>query len=197
MYDDTIEKYFDSLADKWDDFKECDDKTLLELLKRAGVKKGDRVLDVGCGTGVITGLLRDLSNNPVVGVDVSNGMLSVARKKYAGDEKVSFIHSDILALEDDKLYDALVIYNAYPHILDVAALRDKAYSLLRDGGRLIIVHSIGRGELNKHHLKHAATVSRLLSAPTKEAESYAPLFAVTTAEESENDYLLVLTKTGV
>ena len=181
MYDDTIEKYFDSLADKWDDFKECDDNTLLFLLERAGVKKGDRVLDVGCGTGVITGLLRDLSNNPVVGVD----------------EKVSFIHSDILALEDDKLYDALVIYNAYPHILDVAALRDKAYSLLRDGGRLIIVHSIGRGELNKHHLKHAATVSRLLSAPTKEAESYAPLFAVTTAEESENDYLLVLTKTGV
>lgn len=52
------------------------------LLEAAGVGSGDRVLDVGCGTGVLARAALSLvgDGGQVVGVDPNEGMLSVARR---------------------------------------------------------------------------------------------------------------------
>jgi ubiquinone/menaquinone biosynthesis C-methylase UbiE len=52
-----------------------------DLVERAGVEHGDRVLDVACGTGVVARVAsaRVGSTGRVVGLDVNSGMLDVAR----------------------------------------------------------------------------------------------------------------------
>ena len=62
------------------------DKWPARVLEAAGVKEGDAVLDVACGTGVLT-LAPDEkvgANGFTTGVDINDGMLSVARKKSSG-----------------------------------------------------------------------------------------------------------------
>ncbi len=53
-----------------------------EVLKAAGVGSGDRVLDIGCGTGVLARAALRLvgDSGEVMGVDPNEGMLSVARR---------------------------------------------------------------------------------------------------------------------
>ncbi len=63
-----------------------------------------RILEVGCGTGNLTRELVKLGYE-VVGVDVSEGMLEVARKKVPG---VRFVRADVRDLALGEEYDAVV-----------------------------------------------------------------------------------------
>jgi len=60
---------------------------------------GDRsVLDLGCGTGVPTAKIFTDSGRPVVGIDISEGMLRLAREQVP---EADFRHGDIAALPAD------------------------------------------------------------------------------------------------
>ena len=78
----AIKDYFDTMANSWDAMEKKKDEEILPLLKRIVIQKGDYVLDLGCGTGRITGLLHSLNEGPVFGLDISSNMISLARKKY-------------------------------------------------------------------------------------------------------------------
>ncbi|WP_045746924.1 MULTISPECIES: class I SAM-dependent methyltransferase [Actinoplanes] len=56
------------------------------------------VLDLGCGTGVPTAAILTASDHQVVGVDISQGMLALARAQVPEAE---FVHADFAALPDD------------------------------------------------------------------------------------------------
>jgi ubiquinone/menaquinone biosynthesis C-methylase UbiE len=57
-----------------------------ELLRAAALRLGERVLDVGCGTGIVARLAADAvgSEGSVAGLDVEPGMLAVARSAAVG-----------------------------------------------------------------------------------------------------------------
>ena len=189
-----IEQFFDRLAPHWDEEQDCKGEVKRALLEKVGIGRGARVLDVACGTGAITEELHDITGENVLGIDVSGEMINVAREKFAGKDWATFEKADFFCFEREQKFDYIVIYNAYPHFMDVSALRDKAYSLLKEGGRLAIIHSIGRNCLNSHHKQHAMHVSRMIGAPLDEAKSFADFFAVEIAEEDDEHYLLVLKK---
>src|SRR6516165_10931935 len=56
------------------------------LLLGAGLRRGMRVADVGCGVGMVTGLLAELvgPEGHVVGIDVSTAQLASARERLNG-----------------------------------------------------------------------------------------------------------------
>lgn len=194
MTNEIVEKYFDNLAGEWDSYQECPADVKRALLEKVGIGEGARVLDVACGTGAITEELHALTGREVLGIDLSGEMIAVAKRKFAGCDWAEFERIDFLDMPEDEVFDDIVIYNAYPHFLDPRALAKKAHVLLKDGGRLAIVHSLGRNILNSHHKQHAMHVSRMIGSPLDEAQSFAPLFTVELAEEDDKHYLLVLTR---
>jgi ubiquinone/menaquinone biosynthesis C-methylase UbiE len=68
------------------------------LLKRAGARPGERVLDVGCGMGTSTLRLAEQVGpaGSVLGIDISEPMLALARRRAAGRgiSNLSFLRAD-------------------------------------------------------------------------------------------------------
>ena len=72
----------------------------------SGVSDGDRILDVGCGTGSLTGVLADFAGvKSIVGIDLAEVYLESARNRIR-DPRVSFKTGDATNLPlADKNFD--------------------------------------------------------------------------------------------
>lgn len=100
-----------------------------------GPRPGERVLDLGAGTGVSTAELAR-SGAHAVGVDLSLGMLRAGRR--ARPDTV-LLAGDALALPfPDGAFDAVTISFALRNIVDVAAALDEMARVTRPGGRLVV-----------------------------------------------------------
>ena len=117
------------------------DRHLLSLLNLAA---SDRVLDVGCGTGVLTRMIADrleaAAGGESVGIDAAAKMIEVARKKRASEKcRFEVMAAEALAF-DDMSFDAVVSSLFFHHVpldLKQKALAE-AYRVLKPGGRLVI-----------------------------------------------------------
>jgi len=114
-----------------------------KAVDRLGLRPGDRVLEIGCGTGRNLSHLRNAvgDGGRVYGVDISPGMLAKARDLRArqGWSNVDLIEQDALHFDASVPLDGVIFglsYNTIPHHLMV--LRH-AWSLLRPGGTLVIM----------------------------------------------------------
>lgn len=99
--------------------------------------EGKSVLEIGCGTGRHTQKLLK-KNNKVTGVDLSEGMLAVARKKNSQGD-VQFIQADFLSFDfKGKLFDFILCSLVIEHITDLVLFFQKAKNCLKPKGRLYI-----------------------------------------------------------
>jgi len=100
-----------------------------------GLRPGERVLDVGAGTGISTEEL-GRSGAYAVGVDLSVGMLQAGR---GSGRSVPLVGGDALRLPfPDASFDAVTISYALRNVVDTgAALRELA-RVTRTGGRLVV-----------------------------------------------------------
>lgn len=162
-------RFFDALAPAWDEDNVHNDEIIDFILDKAGVKKGTRVLDVACGTGV---LFPDyLKRGAIVtGIDISPEMVEIAKSKFP---EIGIVCGDAEALELEGRFDAIVIYNAFPHFPNPRGLIKALSRALEEGGRLSVAHGISRAELGKCHSGKASSVS----LPLPEAEELASLFS--------------------
>ena len=65
---DEIKNYFNSKAKDWDSKDTYSESFKLDLLKETSLKEKDFVIDIGCGTGVITKLIHSITKNDVVAI---------------------------------------------------------------------------------------------------------------------------------
>jgi len=186
-----IKDFFDGLAPHWDAHEDTSDERILSLLQRIGIKKGDAVLDVACGTGRITGLLHDLSGTDVLGVDISEKMIDLAKKKYEGKPWAHFECGDFCVMKGEKKYDVVVIYNAYPHFIKPEELKNAFSLCLKQGGLFAIVHSMGREQLRHHHEGAPSSICRNLETVSIETKYFLSIFSIVTAEEGEDRYIVI------
>jgi SAM-dependent methyltransferase len=106
------------------------------MLALAGDVAGRRILDAGCGAGPLSAALRD-RGAVVTGIDASEGMLNLARRRLGGDVALHRIDlSDRLPFADgafDDVVASLVLHYLEDWEPTLAELR----RVLRPGGRLI------------------------------------------------------------
>jgi SAM-dependent methyltransferase len=124
-------------------------------------RKGERILDVGCGPGFyVAELLDELGpDGSVVGIDVAPAMLAVARDRVAGRENVELIESDATSLQvADDDFDAALSVQVFEYVEDVDAALGEVRRALRPGGRIVLwdvdwatlsMHSEDRDRMNR------------------------------------------------
>jgi ubiquinone/menaquinone biosynthesis C-methylase UbiE len=110
---------------------------------RLGLRPGNRVIEVGCGTGRNMPLLRGAvgSDGEVIGVDASAGMLTQAHKTISrhGWDNVRLIHTDASELLLDEPVDVAYFSLSYSVLPERDSVLDRVWETLRPGGRLVIM----------------------------------------------------------
>jgi len=139
------------------------------------VRKGDRVLDVGCGFGDASIKLADLvgPEGEVVGIDCCDTFLDYARREAAGRSNVSFIRGDAeIALPTNQYDFVFARFGTMFFANPVAGLRNMRKAL-RQGGRM--VHIVWRARADNPWLSMAKeVVLRFLPEPGAEAQTCGP-----------------------
>jgi ubiquinone/menaquinone biosynthesis C-methylase UbiE len=101
------------------------------------------VLDAGCGTGLFTiACARARPGTPVVGVDLSAGMLAVAaaEARRRGTPNASFVRADAESLPfADGGFDAVLAAGLLPNVVDRASVVRELGRVLARAGRLHVV----------------------------------------------------------
>ena len=108
------------------------------VLARLALAGDETVLDAGCGSGRLTALLLErLPRGRVIAVDKSPAMLAEAERNLCPfATRVSFVCSDLTALELDAAVDVVVSTATFHWILDHDALFRALHRALRPRGRL-------------------------------------------------------------
>lgn len=110
---------------------------VLELFDRPG----GRVLDAGCGPGVMAGLLAE-SGCAVVGVDLAWGMIALAHQRYPD---ASFGVSDIAGLPfAERSFDAVLAMGVIEYALEEPVALLELARVVRPSGSLIVSFPNGR-----------------------------------------------------
>lgn len=164
-------KFFDMYAADWDAQMVRDDKIIGTILDNAGVKAGSRVLDVACGTGVLIPDYLARGVESVTAIDISPEMVKIAQGKF-NQPNVRIMCGDVMAADIGGDYDAIVIYNAFPHFAEPEKLVEILSDKLKKGGRLTVAHGMSRERIDAHHKGAASKVSNGLM----EAEKLADIF---------------------
>lgn len=145
--------FFDHHAAHWDDdLAEAQEavRRLTELRGRLEIRSGQDVLEVGCGTGRISGWLADLARpGRLVAVDFSGKMLAKATaRRLSADFKLLDICGDNRL---EMQFDTILCFHAFPHFRDHLKALKNMRSMLKPAGQIVILHLAGSAELNHFH----------------------------------------------
>jgi SAM-dependent methyltransferase len=105
------------------------------VLDAARVTEGTRLLDAGCGAGLL-GLLARLRGAEVSALDASPGLLEIARERLPGAD---VREGDLEALPfDDASFDAVTAVNSVFYASDIDAAMRELVRVARPGGRVVV-----------------------------------------------------------
>ena len=162
--------FFNRCAPDWDAEMIRSDEVIRILLDNAHIGAGIDVLDVACGTGVLFPDYFARGVASVTGIDIAPGMAQRAQEKFPA---AHVICGDVEEWPFDRQFDAVMVYNAFPHFPDPARLIERLAALTKPGGRLSVAHGMSRAMLARHH----AGAAQRVSVDLIEAEALAALFA--------------------
>ncbi len=156
--------FFNELANTWD--KQTRTEKLLkfteQLVPKFGLSKGQRVLDVGTGTGIlIPFLLQQVGpSGGVVAVDFAEKMIEACKAKYAHLSNISFAIQQAEKLDfPAESFDAVICFGLFPHIENKEAALRQMNHVLKPEGTLIIAHALSSEEIRAHHHNAASVVA--------------------------------------
>ena len=108
-----------------------------DLAARLNVKKDGSVLELACGTGILTRVLRsDLpSTVKLIATDLNEPMFRIAAGKFAQDENVQWLQADACRLPfGDRMFDAVVCQFGIMFVPDKALAAREAHRVLKPAG---------------------------------------------------------------
>ena len=135
-------------------------RELLNLVvKVSEVKDCDKVLDIGCGTGLLSLKLLQKSDCSITGIDISEEMLAIFKdkiKKLGLNQKIDCRLMDIDSLNfKNDTFDVAVSSVVLHHLNDKLRVLKKIYKLLKPSGVFVI------GEIDMDSTGSYTNVERL------------------------------------
>lgn len=187
----AVIEFFDHCAAFWDAEMIRNEEVIRAILDNGGIRAGIDALDVACGTGVLFPDYFSRGVRSLTGIDISPEMVRRARQKFPGTEVIC---ADVESFPFERRFDAVMVYNAFPHFPDPERLIGVLAGLTRPGGRLSVAHGMSRALLLSHHAGAASGVS--LELPEAEALSalFSPWFDVDVVISNERMYQVAGTR---
>lgn len=159
----NVREFFNEHAENWDDKVYHDSEKLEKILKALELSQGEKILDVGTGTGVMIPFLFDKvkKKGEIVAIDVSEKMIAKASEKYGRKyPNTEFRIEDINKLREKKNFDTILCYSCFPHFLNQKQTVENMIELLKKDGKLMIAHSQSRDDINSLHKNVDGIVSK-------------------------------------
>jgi len=121
----------------------------LEFLKDMGIQKGMKVLDLGCGSGIMSSEIAKLisKNGKVIALDINEKQLEIEKKitKIHGAENVEFCYLsayDFSKLEKNS-FDAVFCRFLLMHVQNADLILENIKKILKPNGKLILIETLG------------------------------------------------------
>ena len=133
-------EFYDRVAPEYDAWAGgLHGRVAAKLVDVAAPRRGDAVLDVGCGTGLVTHLLADGvgAKGSVVGIDLSARMLDLARPRARPNTTFMAMAAENMVFRD-RSFDLITYGQSLPYLVDPLASLEEAVRLLRPGGRVAL-----------------------------------------------------------
>jgi demethylmenaquinone methyltransferase/2-methoxy-6-polyprenyl-1,4-benzoquinol methylase len=156
-------EFFNSRAEQWDDICSHPQAKIGYVMDKIAFNEGDRVLDIGSGTGITIPYIEERIGNlgHITALDIAENMIKVSKRKHEHKyTNISFEVEDLykykISCEDNKdknveLFDCVVAYSCYPHFKEKDSFFHKINSLLKQGGKLAIAHIESKDAINNRH----------------------------------------------
>jgi trans-aconitate methyltransferase len=97
------------------------------------------VLDVGCGDGRITAqIAQSVSNGYVLGIDISQNMITEAINNFSNIKNLEFKCADITKFSSGKKFDLVVSFSAFHWVNNQKKALENIFNILKPEGRLEI-----------------------------------------------------------
>jgi ubiquinone/menaquinone biosynthesis C-methylase UbiE len=143
-------KYKKRIIDTWNEFASkyhsewaSTDKGPFEstskIIAISEIKIDDSVLDLACGTGVVTKKISSKigSNGKVIGVDISPGPIRIA-KKWISEKNVKFVNTDAEKMDFNEEFDAVTCQYGLMFFPNIQLVLRKVRKFLKKDGRITV-----------------------------------------------------------
>ncbi|NOX38230.1 MAG: methyltransferase domain-containing protein [Calditrichaeota bacterium] len=195
------QQFFDQQAHIWKAMDRRDQiRRLVELFSRALPSPGKRVLDVGCGTGILLDVFCQMDQAPeiVVELDISREMLCAGRSRGPlPNTLVWSVQADTHRLPFPEAYfSGIICFSAFPHFSNQRAVLEEFYRVLGPEGLVMILHLDHHREINRMHASIGGVVRGDRLPPVTEVGQWLMNigFMVLRAREQRGLYLIVALK---
>lgn len=162
--------FFDSIAPTWDENEiRSTPERVRSILSKINIRKGMDILDLGTGTGVLVPYLSEMTgeNGHITAIDLSEGMLNLARKKYGSLRNVEFLNLDFEEEQIPGKYDIALLYCVYPHLHAPAETLEWLFKMnMKKDGRIVIAFPSDEKFINDIHHERKAEHDHLPPANT-------------------------------
>lgn len=133
-----------------------------ELKSSLAAGCGLMILDVGCGTGLVSSLLSNylVEGDVVIGLDQSEGMLNRARSKLSGTmaARCHFTRGDAGSLQfPDHAFHLLTVNSFLHHVYDYRLVLSEIDRVLKPGGYLVLAHEPNKAFFQSRIIRLAAS----------------------------------------
>lgn len=195
---DARRAFFDAHAHGWEERGyPADVRGRLEVLVDCfGIEPGEKILDVGCGEGVLVPYLLDRlgPSGFVVELDNSLEMLKGAARKSARQIQCVWAGVETLPLVDAD-FDRVICFASFPHFANPVKALKQIHRVLKSAGTLVIAHLLSRDEIARHHAKSTVVLGDELPEEAAMRELMTQTgFYVRRLEDRPGRYLLIATK---
>ncbi len=136
---DHLVDFFDRIAPSYDSWAGGQhERVAARLVDVAAPQKGEQVLDVGTGTGLVAHLVAPrVSPGSVIGIDLSDNMLALARSKKSKNVQFLGMAAERLVFKPET-FDLVTMGEALAYLSDPTDALAEAHRVLRAGGRLAV-----------------------------------------------------------